>query len=148
MIAIIIDWKAIEEFKDSKSSKNNEYCATFFEFINFDDFVINVFGYCNIFNNVKQFVFHDFFESITTQLVVFIFNKMFALSVFSKTCKQKATFYLSMSLEIAFKIVYLEYFLKKSVNIVENLNKFVWKNVDIDNNVKLVFRLNFRFRYD
>ena len=74
---------------------------------------------------MKQFTFHDFFEIITTQFVVFIFDEMFTLNVFSKTCKQKTIFYFSMSFEIIFKIVYFKYFLKKSVNIVENLNKFV-----------------------
>ena len=125
MIAIIIDWKAVEKFKNSKFSKNDEYCVIFFEFTNFNDFVISVFNYCDIFNNVKQFVFHDFFKSITTQLVVFIFDEVFALNIFSKTCKQKTAFYLSMLFEIIFEVAYLEYLLKKNVDIAENLNKFV-----------------------
>ena len=125
MIVIIIDWKTIKKLKNSKFLKNDEYCAIFFEFTNFNNFVISVFDYCNIFNNVKQFVFHDFFESITTQFVVFIFNEMFALNVFSKTCKQKAIFYFLMLFEIIFEVVYFEYLLKKSVNIVKNLSKFV-----------------------
>ena len=74
---------------------------------------------------MKQFVFHDFFENITIQLVVFIFDEIFALSVFLEACKQEATFYFSMSLEIAFEIAYFKYFLKKSVNIAENLSRFV-----------------------
>ena len=148
LVAIIIDWRAVEELKDSKSSKDGEYCATFFGLTNFDDFVINVFDYRDIFNDVKQSAFHDLFESITTQLVVFIFGEVFALNIFPKTCKQEATFYLSMPLEIAFGIAYLEYLLKKSVSIAENLSRFVWRGVDIDDNVKLVFRLGFRFRHD
>ena len=125
LIAIIIDWKTVEKLKNSKFSKNNKYCATFFEFTNFDDFVISVFNYCNIFNNVKQFVFHDFFKNITTQFVAFIFNEIFALNVFLKTCKQKAIFYFLMLFEIVFEPTYFEYFLTKNVNIAKNLSKFV-----------------------
>ena len=148
LIAIIIDWKAVEELKSSKSSKDGEYCVTSFELTDFDDFVISVFGYRDIFNDVKQFVFHDLFESITTQLVVFIFGEMFALSVFPEACKQEAAFYFSMPLEIVFEAAYLEYLLKKGVGIVEDLSKFVWRDVDIDGGVKLVFRLGLRFRHD
>ena len=148
LVAIIIDWKAVEEFKDSKSLKDDEYCATFFELTNFDDFVINVFDYRDIFNDVKQSVFHDLFESITTQLVAFIFDEVFALSVFPETCKQEAAFYLSMPLEITFEAAYLEYLLKKNVDIAEDLSRSVWRGVDIDSGVKLIFRLSLRFRHD
>ena len=74
---------------------------------------------------MKQFVFHDFFKSIITQLVVFIFNEMFVLNVFLKACKQETAFYFSILFKIVFEVAYFEYFLKKGVNIVENLNRFV-----------------------
>ena len=103
--------------------------------------IINILNYNKILNIVIQIFFYHLLKNDTTKIVVFVFDKMYNLNIFSKTCSFETIFNFTILFEKIDWIAYFEYNFESNKCQIIYLKK--WCNCDVIAEL-LFFKHNFK----